>query len=222
MTGDHDDVRRLLGAYVLGGLDDADRRAVEEHLPGCEPCRSDLARSAPLPALLRRLPVEDALRVDEPLGTGPRSVSAAVLPGLLGEVDRDRHRHRRRTVMRTVLVAATVAALATAGITSLRNTQPSAVRFALTASAGASAEGDVELVAKPWGTALTVHVSGLPAEGPFSLEVGGSTRQTAEQAATWGATPSGSAELVGASSLPPGEISTISVLGPDGEVLAHR
>ena len=36
-------VQRLLSAYIDGELDAASRRAVDEHLQGCEPCRHDLA-----------------------------------------------------------------------------------------------------------------------------------------------------------------------------------
>ena len=43
MTQDHDAVRMLLGAYVLGGLDAADRRTVEDHLPNCVTCRDEVA-----------------------------------------------------------------------------------------------------------------------------------------------------------------------------------
>ncbi|WP_125778031.1 anti-sigma factor family protein [Antribacter gilvus] len=42
------------GAYVLGALTPADRRAFEEHLLTCERCRTAVAELAPLPGLLAR------------------------------------------------------------------------------------------------------------------------------------------------------------------------
>lgn len=38
-----DEVQRLLSAYIDGELDEARRRAVEEHLKECESCRLDHA-----------------------------------------------------------------------------------------------------------------------------------------------------------------------------------
>ena len=222
MTGDHDEVRLLLGPYVLGGLAAGDRRKLEEHLSGCEACRCELAQSAPLPGLLRRLPAADALRADDGTDPASSSVSIRLLPGLLAAVARDRRRGRRRTALRTVLIAATVAALAAFGIVGLRDTRSDASVVALTAIGGSPAGGDVALVEKPWGTALTLRVSELPGEGPFALEVTRAEGGGPERAAAWAATAGGSVEVVGATSIPPDDIAGISVLGPDGEILASR
>ena len=45
-----------LGVYVLGAADTSERLRVEAHLPGCAACRAELARLAPLPGLLARVP----------------------------------------------------------------------------------------------------------------------------------------------------------------------
>jgi hypothetical protein len=50
----HAAVRVLLGASVLGLLRGDERRTVEDHLLRCEACRREVARLAPLPALLHR------------------------------------------------------------------------------------------------------------------------------------------------------------------------
>jgi anti-sigma factor RsiW len=42
------------GAYVLGALAPDERRAYEDHLAGCERCRTAVAELAPLPGLLAR------------------------------------------------------------------------------------------------------------------------------------------------------------------------
>lgn len=44
-----------LGAYVLGALEPADRRRVEEHLTACPECAAELTEFATLPALLDRV-----------------------------------------------------------------------------------------------------------------------------------------------------------------------
>lgn len=55
------DLHRLLGAYLLGGLEPADEKLFEQHLTGCPTCRRELDELASLPALLDALPVADAL-----------------------------------------------------------------------------------------------------------------------------------------------------------------
>ncbi|WP_018348914.1 anti-sigma factor family protein [Longispora albida] len=51
----------LLGAYVLGGLADAERREVEEHLAGCAGCRSELRELEEVRDVLGDLPPEALL-----------------------------------------------------------------------------------------------------------------------------------------------------------------
>ena len=48
-----------LGAYVLGALDDVERRSFEEHLERCPLCTAELAEFAALPDLLDRVRPED-------------------------------------------------------------------------------------------------------------------------------------------------------------------
>ena len=69
MTGSADcrDIRHALGVYVLGAIDPAERATVDSHLSSCPECREELAGLAGLPALLRRIPVDEAQQLaDEP------------------------------------------------------------------------------------------------------------------------------------------------------------
>lgn len=50
---DHQVLRERLGAYVLDGLDAAERDALDTHLVGCPGCRAELAAIAPLAGPLR-------------------------------------------------------------------------------------------------------------------------------------------------------------------------
>ncbi|MEW2545355.1 zf-HC2 domain-containing protein [Streptomyces sp. NPDC047002] len=54
MNSGHAEVRTLMGGYVLGGLDESERRLFEAHLAECAACRDELAGLTPLPGLLRR------------------------------------------------------------------------------------------------------------------------------------------------------------------------
>jgi len=53
------DIRLLLGVYVLGSIEPAERAVVDEHLAYCQSCRDELAGMAGLPAMLGRVPAVD-------------------------------------------------------------------------------------------------------------------------------------------------------------------
>ena len=48
-----------LGVYLLGALEPEERSTFESHLYGCEQCRAELVRLAPLPGLLNQIVVTD-------------------------------------------------------------------------------------------------------------------------------------------------------------------
>lgn len=211
---EHDDIRLLLGAYVLGGLDDQDRGAVQSHLPTCAVCRDELADLAVLPGLLRRRPAPTDLPAAAP------APPAELLPALLRELDAGRRRDRHRWLVRSTVAAVTVAALTGgAGVVIVRDDAPPAgTPVALVAAAGATS-GHAWLLAKPWGTSITVDLRGLPRGGRFVLQTTGRDG-THEQAATWGATSSGAVTVVGATSLDPTDLTRVTVLGAGGRELA--
>ncbi|WP_211277863.1 zf-HC2 domain-containing protein, partial [Couchioplanes caeruleus] len=53
MIPDHDELRRLLGGHLLGGLDDADTDRLDAHLLDCDDCRAEVERLGRVPELLR-------------------------------------------------------------------------------------------------------------------------------------------------------------------------
>jgi predicted anti-sigma-YlaC factor YlaD len=54
------DIRHLLGVYLVGAIEPADRAAAREHLARCAACREELAGLAGLPGLLGRVPAAEA------------------------------------------------------------------------------------------------------------------------------------------------------------------
>jgi hypothetical protein len=99
MTGlaDCSEVRHALGVYVVGAIDPAERAIVDAHLSHCLECREELAGLAGLPALLGRVPLEDAERLalgDEELEEAP----AELLDALLQQVSARRRARRWRGV----------------------------------------------------------------------------------------------------------------------------
>jgi Putative zinc-finger len=154
---DHTDI----GAYSLGLLEQADREAFEDHLAGCESCAAELAELSPMADLLRGVePVEPA---DEP------PAEATVTQLIRRRATTQRHRARWQ---RAAGVAAGLVLLA-GGIAVGIATAPQGPQPALTgqqfSAASASAVGRVGLVAKSWGTQLTLDLSKV--HGPLSCDL---------------------------------------------------
>ncbi|MEU4745993.1 zf-HC2 domain-containing protein, partial [Actinosynnema sp. NPDC023658] len=59
MTTNHDP--QLLGAYVLGVLDEPEARAVEDHLASCPRCRAELADLRVMEEAMGDVPAEALL-----------------------------------------------------------------------------------------------------------------------------------------------------------------
>lgn len=223
MSTAHEQVRLLLGAYVLGGLDGVDLHAVQEHLPNCASCRDELSSLAALPALLRRRSQPDLSRLSASDPPPPR-----LLPTLLRQVAEQRRRDGRRLRLRLAVAAVTLVALGLGtGILAARELQvPGAPASAVaqrdatfSSAAGSATTGRLQLLARPWGTAISIELSGLPRSGRFVLQTTDATGAH-EQAATWGATTNGVVRVVGATSWRPDDVTQVAVVGAGDEVLA--
>jgi len=214
MSSEHDRMRELLGPYVLGGLDVADRARLDSHLSTCPTCRDELATYAGVPSLLR-------------LGDGPTSSSTAELDGgalarALGAVRQGRRRRRRLTLLSSAAAAVLVLGLGatTAGLVAGQRdapqTSPAALR--LVAVPGSPARGETSLTARPWGTSVDLDLSALPKGERFIVWVI-ATDGTREQAATWASTPDGVAHVTGASALARTDVAAVRVTSTQGTLL---
>jgi anti-sigma factor RsiW len=232
MSADHDDLRRLLGGYLLGGLDDADTDRLDGHLLECDECRAELDRLAPVPELLRSL--ENALPVAVPAGTRP---TPARVESLLARMRAERSHDRRRSTGRRLAIAAAALVIVAGGVgviatrdqnrpdappvaapsRSAASTAP-VVTAVFEASEGSVLAGQAVLTSKTWGVSVDLNVSKLPGRGPFTCRVS-NLDGTQEQAAIWGPTPSGNARVTGASSIQLRNVSTVAVADHDGHVL---
>ncbi len=216
MTCD-DDLRLLLGAYVLGGLSDQDHRKFAAHLRTCHDCQVEAAQLSGLPRLLDL--VDNPLEGSEPVGS-PRDAGPELSRSLLTRV----RQQRRRTRVR-LLAAATVVGIALVGFgwffgarlaTPVR---PAATQLSASPQSGSNAQVDMALVTKAWGTELQVTATKLPTQGRFTLWVVDEAGQ-AVQVATWGATPAGAAILTAASAVPTPQIRAVEVRKDSGETIA--
>jgi hypothetical protein len=229
-SDEHDELRMLLGGYLLGGLDETDTDRLDGHLLDCDRCREELDRLSPIPELLQRLP-EAALgggrggSVAMVLAARP---SPARIEGLLSKMRAERSRDRRVARVRWLAAAAVVliaAAIGVGVVTSNRDqTLPQVlpsqqlVTARFEPAAGSGLSGVAILTPKLWGVGVSLDVTRLQGDGPFYCQVRNANGDV-EQAAVWGPTPTGSAKVTGASSIQIRDVSAIAIADRQGHVL---
>ncbi|APA95776.1 hypothetical protein NS506_01707 [Nocardia seriolae] len=212
----HEHYRHLLGAYVLGGLDPADRAAVDAHAADCAACRRELAEFSVVPSLLAtaEVPREDSPATERP---------SVALRETLRAVTAARAAQRRRRVAATAgLASAALAAGIALGFVAHPADRPGAPAtdraIALTTASGTSG-GTIDLTSKPWGTELHLTLRDLPAGQRLTAMVLGPDGQ-AEPAATW-TTPSVSPmRVTGAVSLRTDTVHRIEIRTDNGTPVA--
>jgi predicted anti-sigma-YlaC factor YlaD len=222
VSAEHDAIRLLLGGYLLGGLDEDDMRTVDAHLRTCAECRDELDHLGVVPGLLQRLP--------HSLRRAPAAQPSPVhLENLLREVRASHRASRRRARLQWLAAAAAVLVLMAGGVLFFL-TRPTPTPIApppATQAAGTTVEfsstvgltGQAILTGRQWGTSVAVRLKSLPPSGPYFLQVVDRDGHV-EQAATWGPTASGGAQVTGASSIPLPTVSSIKITDRTGAVLA--
>ncbi len=175
MTGSTDcrDIRQALGVYVLGAIDPAERGLVDAHLSTCPECREELAGLAGLPALLRRVPVNEAegLAHDE-LDEVPADPIAddQMLRSLLAKTA---SRRRERTWRGLAAAAGIVLVAGSAGAAgwNLLQPAPGGGQQQVAAAHWRTVSGTdratltsvkVKFAPRTWGTSMDVQVRGVP------------------------------------------------------------
>ena len=157
------EIRQLLGVYVVGAIDPAERVLVDEHLGECPQCRDELAGLAGLPAMLSRVPAADVERMSfEPSGLPDMTEpSAELLNSLLRKVS---VKHRSRLWRGAVAVAASaaIAAGAATAATELARSSSHVNDVASGANAQTHVAAIVDYAPTPWsGTEMRVQVTGI-------------------------------------------------------------
>jgi len=172
-------IRELLGVYVVGAIEPAERALVDAHLNTCRDCREELAGLAPLPALLRRITPEEAARIAYPAADGgagkdlpddDREAAPRVLDAMLVQV-RARRRTRRVRSAFGIAAGVVIAVGGGAAVGAALSPQPAPrhhVAIRTTEIAGPVSVGGrtatVRYGTSQWGTGTTmsVKVTGFP------------------------------------------------------------
>ena len=209
MTLSCSDAAVALGAYVLGSLDRSERIALEAHLEFCPHCRDELAELAPLPGLLSRLTVDEAI-------TGPPPVDDAMLERLLAAASRDRRVARHHRWLAAAAAVVVLAGGTTAGIAGW-NAAHTKHWQQLSASAGA-VHMRIDIEPASTGTTLQLWLRGV-SNGERCRLIAISDTGERDVAGSWEATYSGTATIKGTTSIQRSHLSRLVIETYGGQTL---
>lgn len=231
MNPDHAHFADWDAAYVLGALSSSDRRRFEEHLEGCDACRTAISEIAPTLGLLSRIAPDRAQSMLAESFSAPltdEGPDASARARVVEQGARDSRRRRRvwwtgAFAAAAALVAVVVLAVTTAILPALRGMQIVALDpvrdIPLTAT--------VELSDAAWGTRIEMICEygesaddDAPAEGrPYALVITALDGTTSD-VSSWRAFPGTTARLSAGTALEPDEIAAIEIRSIDsGRVL---
>jgi anti-sigma factor RsiW len=203
--------RLSLGAYVLGALDPAERCAVQTHLDGCPVCRDELAEFAGLPGLLSHLTADE-------VEAGAPAASSALLDRLLAAVAAERRRTVRARWLTAVAAAVVLGVGALAGVTLTGGGGQRPVAVASATDPHTHVAATVWLRPKQWGTEVSLRLRGVAADERCSLVAVASDGHR-ESAGSWQASYSGNADVTGAVSVAPAQLTRLDVVTFAGRTL---
>lgn len=189
----HDEFATWDGAYLLGALSAADRRAYEEHLRTCDACSAAVSELAGLPGLLGHVSEADAFAllevgqaegqqaegqavqrgqvrsIREPERAGAEDANPDILTALLRAARRRRIRTRwwaaGSLAAAAVIVVLTAIVLPTV-LSPIKAPVPEAgTSVVMTQVEPSALSADLKLIAEPWGTRIESRCSYAVWEG---------------------------------------------------------
>jgi hypothetical protein len=211
MTMNADPFLHFDGAYVLGALDDADRRAFETHLETCPECRARVDEVRPTAGLLAGLSLS---AFDDP---GP--VPDTLLPGLLRKAGRERNRRRWLTASIGVVAAACVAALVAVAWPGGSDTGNQPAPQAFSAVQPSPVTATARLVSRGWGTEIDLncrYTAKVERYVPYDLVVV-DTSNKKHAAGSWTLTPQHTIKFTGGTDVPRAQIDKVQITLANGK-----
>jgi anti-sigma factor RsiW len=219
-------------AYVLGSLSPTDRREYEAHLSVCPMCNQAVSELSGMPALLSKLDggTVAAMGADSSI-VEPADMVPNLLPSLLSQVQRRRHRVR----MATWTTGAAAAVLLAIGLfisvswqhpTSSPLPQASVSALPMAQVGTDALASTVSISSQHWGTYIDLNCVCLaPVTAHHDklamVVVGRDGAHT--QLATWVADPGHTANPAGSISTPVDQIAAVQIVSAEnGQVLLQR
>ena len=206
----HDDA-----AYVMGALDDEDRRAFEAHLMECPRCAQSVAELSGLTDPLDKVPLA---RVLQP-GADRESPPDLLLPRLMRAARAERRRRSLRLVASGAVAASLVALAVVFVATQSRPSPPEGVTVAMTPVRPAAVTATLNVAPASWGTKVSLDCRWV---GP-TTGAGSGVKKTyrlvavprdggdPQVLAQWAVVPGEDAKVVGSTDLAAGGIAAIEL-----------
>jgi hypothetical protein len=163
-----------VGAYAMGLLEERDRREFEDHLAGCPACAAEVAELSPMADLLRG--VEPASATGSEPGADQEPGGGEVTELLRRRARKQRQRRRWQVALGAAAGIVLIGGGIGLGIAATpQGGPPPPPALALTGQLhsatdpGTGVAGTVGLVAKAWGTQVTLDLSKV--RGPAECEL---------------------------------------------------
>jgi len=152
----HHRYREQIGAFLLGKLDEGERKAMQTHLSSCLVCQAEVKELKPVVAALADAAPD---RIDEdPLP--PEDLEELTLGPILGEIHRARRRRQRYSWSAVAAAAICVVGIGLAGFTWLLEPAVALVEpVPFSVAPGMEVEGN--LIKHAWGIEIRLVVSGM-------------------------------------------------------------
>jgi hypothetical protein len=209
------DLRPLIGAHVLGGLEADEAALVREHLATCPGCAAEYARLAPLPGLLTLAAGAESALADPPAD----ALEERLLDVIAREAPARRRRRRRLPRLRRrgwIAAGVATAALAAALVAVVALPGPDgAGGYDLTLQPGAAApraSAWAQLRQVEGGTSVRLWVKGLPRDPNAVYEVHCDAPGWSASAGTFRVGADGTAYVVLTTAARRGEYDAIRIL----------
>jgi hypothetical protein len=156
-----------VGAYSMGLLEEQDRRAFEDHLAGCASCSAELAELSPMAALLKGV---------EPAGAAGQQADGTNVTQLISRrATRQRQRQRWQAAVGAAAGVVLIGGGIGIGVAASQHAGPGAPAVAIpgqlhsAVDPGTGVTGTVGLLAKAWGTQVTLDLSKV--HGPVECQL---------------------------------------------------
>jgi hypothetical protein len=160
-----------LALHVFGALPIEEQPSLLAHLDGCAACTQEVASMHETYEMLSYVdPANVALTADVPRALADRVLGELHQDGVRGE------RRRRVRHLSSLALALAAVVVAFVALTSTFAGQKPAQKV-LALSGNASVHANVVLSAKDWGTAVSLHEQGLPANSVYTVSMRTSSGQ---------------------------------------------
>lgn len=209
--------REYVAAYVLDALEPDESALLQEHLADCTACQDELSAVAWIPPLLPLVDTAELERLEDSSEEPP----PRLLERLIADVAREARTPRGRRVAVMVGAAAVLVGIGGASAAIGLSTDHSPATATVQAvDPHTHVHATVTVSGQSWGSELGLTLSGAYPNGTCSL-VARSDDGRSDTAATWVASPQGTAHVPGATSIPAGHLKELDIVTSTGYQLVR-